>query len=177
MKRFAKVILLVILVSAASGASAQAAIYWDWGLYNDEYYAMPGDTIFFNSYLENLNTSTENIVYARLQGAAFVWNLLPASFQFGYNGDFWTQFQSIDLPPGGSFDFLFGNIHIYNDAAYGTYVPVSGMVLAEGADPRVINRPITVHIGPYPEPVIPEPASLLLLGLGILGLAGLKLKG
>ncbi|MBI4388033.1 MAG: PEP-CTERM sorting domain-containing protein [Candidatus Omnitrophica bacterium] len=171
MKR--KLILLVIMFACSIiffSNRAQAAIFWDWNFTNNFQTFGSTDSIIAKGRITNLATSDSNLTFQNF-GTASYGNApaVPYQFAWGDSGQFFLQFFGLDLAPGQSFDFVFGNLTPYGITPPGFYFFIAGFQL-EGVEPdSSIRRDFYFKVNGLVSPT-PEPSALFLVSFGLFGL-------
>jgi len=128
------------------------------------------DVVSIDATITNDNASDEIIdLGSSIIGVFFAFSSIvpPYSFDFGASGDFFPQFTGISLNPGQNFNFIFGELT--PDPApvpFGTYNTNFLSI-----DINNIGKDIQPEgSGNFQVTVIPEPITLALMSIGIVGL-------
>lgn len=174
-KGIIKTVLLaqLMLVPLAS----HALLLVDFEITNTPLTAGPSDSLTINGRLTNALGSDENLT--TLNGAAYSPGALFGIYQFsfGIGGNFFNQFSGINLAPGSSFDFIFGDLTpVTSPVAEGTYT--SSEFTFSFSDSQGVQQNITsqnLFSVTVRNQAIPLPGTLALFGLGLAGL-GMVLK-
>ncbi len=196
MKKHYIFILTFVVTILIQTSSAHATLVWDWFFLNSGITIAPTENVVQLARLTNNSTAGETIGYFpsgidyRIKGAGIVGEL-GYDYSFGPEsdgGDFFTQFTGLTLDPGESFDFTLAVYDPIGSATVGYHeVHYQNIWLTLMSSPVGTNIYGPGHIfewctdlqnGCAAGPVIPEPASMLLFGLGapVLGMIRRKVK-
>jgi PEP-CTERM motif len=160
---------------------ARAVTIWSWSFDQTEYVVGPADTILLRATLFNDASSTGSII--SFAGGSFTGDLQNTyTFTFATSlPQYSQQFFLMDVPPGGSFPFVLGLLTPIGGAAPIGYQAVccdqvtnEAHLFFEPSDGPPTSEPpsngfsLLVVEGAQE---VPEPATLFLLGTGLLGVA------
>lgn len=189
-KRIGMCLGFIFALSIFLCTSAHAGLIYDWFVTNPVQTVDPDEDVFVNATIKNFASSDVNFDLDAAISLAFASSFPSAPYvpKFGPVGmNILAQFNGIVLTPGESFDFVFATLSPLTPAPAGPYF-VTGMGLTiNGVDDRwKIPHPScpqcpditgTVFITvPDSSSPIPEPTTMLLLGSGLIGLAGFRRK-
>ena len=161
MKKIQVVCGMALMLLLAVTQNSFAGLVWDWSFDQSNMTVGPNDTAVLNAMIFNDPTSTTNITYSVLhcaiENGGTANNLY--NFSFGPNGDFYSQFQGIDLAPGNSAAFVFGTETPINPPiAVGTSVGATAALSLGTCTNNCVEHPFQITVGPNtahtPEPSV-----------------------
>ncbi|WP_341678870.1 hypothetical protein [Niveibacterium sp. SC-1] len=163
-----------------AAAPAQADLVWSWDLKDYKPVVGPSDPVVLNATLVVEASSSEHLTGAQIDLVAapsdnpdfpYAMALVPAAF--------FAQFEGLDLAPGSTFDFVFGELNpIGAPLAPGAYfgdLPALGVIDAAGVRRSwTPDQSLVVTVKEAPVGELPEPQSLALAVAGLCGIWGLR---
>lgn len=173
-----KAILKLALISQLMflPVAAHALLLANFEITNSPLIAGPNDSFTILGRLTNELGSNENLT--TLSGASYSPGgfFQVYQFSFGVGGNFFSQFSGIDLAPGSSFDFIFGDLTpLASPVPEGTYtssdltITINDSQSAQFDIASLNSFSVTVR-----NQSVPEPGTLVLFGLGLAGFAVIR---
>jgi hypothetical protein len=172
MKRLILICTIALLSMGIKPYYAHSTLIWNWDFTPPSVTVLPRDDIFLYATIYNDAASTEDIYYTA-QGTNFdqqSWGPgtlpWPGVYNFNSGKSPWSILYETgtSIGPGKTLTYLFGTLeHVGSPAPVGTYYSDGWLSIAGNN----IQRQAEINVAP-----VPEPATMLLLGSGLIGLAG-----
>ena len=155
--------LAICLASSLLPPNARATILFDWTFTNSGQIVGPADALPMRARITNEAGSDENLTFDRFVSASFAISP-PASDNYSIIAFPFIDLAGLDLSPGDSFDFNFGELNPLTSAAPGDYVlDRAGLtIISELPDVETQIQPQNFR-WTVRRADIPEPSTLWLL--------------
>jgi len=164
--------LIVVLMLLMSSKAHALMLNWD----NSPYAVNYGDVTPIGMQGIITNDTNMPVILNNIIGGSFTWgSLSPPNFEFNFS-DFWIVLNGVTLLPGEtSSPFEYGTLTPSGTVPIGTYISAAESIYF-GVEELFFSSNFTVNVEDNVGHPIPEPATLLLFGTGLGGLAGIRLR-